>query len=64
MIEKIARKLREQLHHAKKIHEEKNETNKSELQYYKEQVETLKRLAAEKEALLIQKKLIWPISTL
>ena len=35
----------------------KKNMNESELEYYKEQVETLKRLAAEKEALLIQKSI-------
>ena len=42
---------------AKQIRDREANKNKSEIEYYKEQVETLKRLAAEKEALLIQKNL-------
>ena len=56
-LEKIADDLRTQLRAAKQIRDREANKNKSEIEYYKEQVETLKRLAAEKEALLIQKNL-------
>ena len=56
-LEKIADDLRTQLRAAKQIRDREANKNKSEIEYYKDQVETLKRLAAEKEALLIQKNL-------
>ena len=56
-LERIADDLRTQLRAAKHIRDRETNKNKSEIEFYKEQVETLKRLAAEKEALLIQKNL-------
>ena len=57
--EKRKREIQSQLKKAqqKKESKAKQNMNASELEYYKGQVETLKRLAAEKEALMIQKSI-------
>ena len=57
--EKRTREVESQLKKAqqKKENKAKQNMNASELEYYKGQVETLKRLAAEKEALMIQKSI-------
>lgn len=57
--EKRTREVESQLKKAqqKKANKAKQNMNASELEYYKGQVETLKRLAAEKEALMIQKSI-------
>ena len=60
--EKRTKEVQRQLERAQqkqeaKMREAKKNMNDSELEHYKEQVETLKRLAAEKEALLIQKSI-------
>lgn len=57
--EKRTREVESQLKKAqqKKANKANLNMNASELEYYKGQVETLKRLAAEKEALMIQKSI-------